>query len=155
MRAIWLALPLLLVIALDGFFTLRAQPQARGQECPLVRILPGHGPLVLCAWAGIALVLAKVLPGLLGQAFYGSVLLGHAWESASWIPGVAVRGLKALGDAGASLARDPRLGYGSTLAYLSLLCLFTVFCWRRAGLIPAEAAKARKPADKGGKKGKD
>lgn len=168
MKAFWLAFPLLVVIGLDGLFTLRGQPpayrqgdHARTDEASQVgRAVLERGPrtfvLATAGWALGALLLCRVLPGLLGQACYGAVGLGHAWGSASWVPLESVRALRALGrqlggdggEACLSLARSPHLGHWSVLVYLFLLALLTAFCWRRAGLLPSAAAKPKAPADK-------
>ena len=174
MRALWLALPILMVVALDGAFTLYGQPPAYRQGdlksvkegSPVgIRMLekgPRTFAIALGAWAAAALLLSRILPGLLGQAFYGTVLLGHAWGSLTWTGFHARRGLLTLsnrlggewGQAAADLARGPHVGYWSCLLLVLFLALATAFCWRRAGLLPVEASKPKKPAD-GKKKDKD
>lgn len=170
MRSLWLALPLLLVVSLDGAFTLMGQPPAYRGGTDYTKTNEGSqigcrvlekGPRVFAAGiAGLAclyLVLAKVLPGMLGQLAYGAAGLGHAWGSSSWVPLHATTWLRALGrrlggEAGVACAKLSRwefFGHYATTAYLVLVALVFVFCWRRAGLLPS--APARKPKTEKGK----
>ena len=172
MRGFWLALPLILVISLDVTFTLLGQPEAywRGtwthvnEGSPLGVWGLGMGPKIFMAlmagWILLALIASKALPGMLGQLVYGATALGHAWGSASWVPRLSRRALEAtarqaggtLGEALRDLGGRAAFGYWATLLYLVLLTLATVFCWRRAGLLPSSAPKGAKPKGKDAKK---
>lgn len=159
MRHFWLALPLALVIALDAAFTLLGQPRAYwagdhavvNEGSPIGVQALGLGPrafaCLMAAWILGALILAKSLPGMLGQLAYAGIALGHAWGSATWIPRM-IRVLAEsapqgdLGEALRDLAKAPSAGYWGTLLHLLILSLTAVFCWRRAGLLPSQAPKA-------------
>ena len=172
MRGIWLALPLFLIVALDGGLTLLGQPAAYwhgnlsavNEANPVGIWFLNYGPkaftLALTGWAGLVLLLSSALPGLLGRAFYGAVLLGHAAGALSWASyrakGVLHAGAVRLG--GSALlegwASSPNANLTLPLCLLVLVPLFTAFCWARSGVL-AEPKAAKKPAAKDDKeKGK-
>lgn len=164
-------LPLLVVFALDAGLTLLAQPPGYGttpslgkDAHPLVAWLLGLGPrgflLGMGACAGLTVLLTACLPGFLGQAFFGTALVWHAFRCvgrlaehgaglAASLAGRVGTGREALMD----LSRDPRAGFWMSLACTALLTGLTLACWRLSGVLaPAKAAPKAKAKD--GKKDK-
>jgi hypothetical protein len=174
-KGFWLALPLLLVIALDGGLTLAGQPADYWQgafadsneSSQIGEWVLGMGPkvfaLAIAAWAGMVLLLSALLPGMLGQLCYAFAGLGHLWGALSWVPSFAHRHLPALGTrlggysgrALTSLSNAPGFGYYATLAAILCIALVTVFCFRRAGLLTVAKAKPTQDGESARKKGKD
>ena len=77
-RGFWLALPILLVVALDGLFTLLGQNAtwwlgAGGprEANPVGMWFLAYGPkafaLAMAAWGGLILLVSSSLPGILGR----------------------------------------------------------------------------------------
>ncbi len=156
-RGFWLALPLLLVVFLDGAFTLLGQPTAYWHGNPsgviegsqvgtyFLKMGPKGFALGMAALAGAYVLLSAALPRFLGYAVYGAAALGHAWGSSFWVPGLLQRGLLYLGTPLETLVRSRhRFDYYSTLGYFVLLAAVPVFCWQRAGMLPADPSKPGK-----------
>ncbi len=174
-RGFWLALPILLIVALDGGLTLLGQGAAywRGSFTAVHEANPvgawflGYGPkafaLALAGWAGIVLLMAWALPGILGRTFYGTCLLAHGAGAVSWACAHAKGLLQAASSRmdGSSIldawAASPHAKSTLPLSLMVLASLVTSFCWARAGVLAAPKT-TKKPggskdaADRGDKK---
>ncbi len=173
MRGFWLALPLFLVVALDGALTLLAQPAgwwvagigARGAN-PAGMWFLAYGPkafaLAMAGWAGLVLLFSDALPGILGRTLYAAALMGHAAGALDWASGHAPLLLRryASRTGGPAFletwASSPNAGVWLCLLLLAVVPLVTCFCLARAGVLAAAKAPKKSSSDKGDKKkGKD